>query len=706
MNQEWLIKNVLKHLNSVPDKPIDERDYLSLEEAQRIVDDTVEYIGAHGDNTEYNYINGHRKRLAHSLSMIPKAKGKGESCLDVGSYGYMLFWVKKHLGYEDITGIEWHPDIEDKVIHQALTINDETIEFESHNFDISQSDWALDGSHDTILFFEVLEHINQDPMGVMTQIHSRLKMGGTLVMSVPNAISYKAFKEFLVGMPPWTYWFYEPDLSHEPRHCFEYTPIIFKSIIQATGLRENAFKIIYAYTERDHEAATLEIAKSFGIDDESFGETMIINSTKVSQNITLRFPDVLYSPDGYYRHVFPHLHDRLDKAFACFREATDPQETANKSELKKVHAENTKLHGQIAELLQTCEKHLHRHDELQARINEIESERENVSGELSRNQALVLDLEKQKNEMADRINELLYTCECYLRKENEINTAVHESEKVKDTALNEVHDKSEQAENLSKENTHLRNQIEEIETEKLRIEGELGHTQEVALDLQKQKKEMESRINELLFTCDCYMRKEVEHDTAVKEIENARDAALNEARDTRNWAEKLTTEIEELRGKMNKIESEKTRINNQLEQSQDRARELQKQKNDLEVRVNELLFTCDCYMRKEGDNTSEVKEAEKARDKALREANDTRLWAEQLTMENTDLRGQVNELLFACDCYLQQVNDPARCVQVVREKRFRSALETSKSIARKTPILRTALRPVYQSTKKFIKRRM
>ena len=41
MNQEWLINNVLKHLSSVPDKPLDERDYLYLEEAQRIVDDTV-----------------------------------------------------------------------------------------------------------------------------------------------------------------------------------------------------------------------------------------------------------------------------------------------------------------------------------------------------------------------------------------------------------------------------------------------------------------------------------------------------------------------------------------------------------------------------------------------------------------------------------------------------------------------------------------
>ena len=87
MNQEWLIKDVLKRLDSVPDTPKDNRQYLSLEEAQSIVDHTIDYLGAHGDDTEYTYINGHRKRLAHSLSMIPKAQGSGESCLDVGSYG-------------------------------------------------------------------------------------------------------------------------------------------------------------------------------------------------------------------------------------------------------------------------------------------------------------------------------------------------------------------------------------------------------------------------------------------------------------------------------------------------------------------------------------------------------------------------------------------------------------------------------------------
>ncbi len=520
MNQEWLIQNVLKHLDAVPDTPADDRAYLSLDESQRIVDEAVDYLGKQGDETEYIYIRGHRKRLAHSLSMIPIARQSGESCLDVGSYGYMALWAKKYLGYSNVTGIEWHPNIDDEIIHRTLTLNGESFELRSYNFDISKPEWMIEDSFDTVLFFEVLEHINEDPMGVMERIHERLTPEGTLVMSVPNAISYKAFKEFLVGMPPWTYWFYEPDLSHEPRHCFEYTPIIFKTLIQASGMRENAFRTIYAYTDPEHEQETLEISRSLGIKDESFGETMIINATKTTKSISLRHPDVLYSPDGYYKNVYPHLRDRFVRAITHFKES-NPQQ-------RRVDTD---------------------HD--------------------------------------DQINQLLFTGD----------TQLHKYEK-------------------------LHSQIQQLEATNTQLTSKLQQTQNWAHNLEREKHDLESKVNELLFTCDCCLRKEAEQKSALQQAIEAKLAASDAAH------------------------------------------------------------------------------------AAEQESQHTRTWAEDLAKENADLRGQVNELLFACDCYLQQANDPHKCVQVIRERRFRSVLRISKSFVRKTPVLRTALRPVYRETKKFIKKRM
>jgi 2-polyprenyl-3-methyl-5-hydroxy-6-metoxy-1,4-benzoquinol methylase len=511
MNQEWLIKDVLKRLDTVPDHPGGDRAYLSLDECFRIVDETIDYLGAQGDETEYTYINGHRKRLANSLSMIPIAEGDNQSCLDVGSYGYMALWAHKYLGYHRVIGIEWHPDVTDEVITRTIKLADESFEFQSHNIDITTHDWAIDESFDTVLFFEVLEHINEDPMGVMERIHHRIKPDGTLVMSVPNAISYKSFKEFLVGMPPWTYWFYQPDLAHEPRHCFEYTPIIFKSIVQAAGFSENTFRTIYAYSEQDHEQSTIEIAQSFGISPSSFGETMIINATRSAETITLRYPDVLYSPDGYYKNIYPHLHDRLDKAISAFKD------TKNLSTF---------------------------------------------------------------NQSQEQINELLATCEDQLRQQE----LLHQS--------------------------------------------------------------------------------------------------------------------------FDKAESESAELRSKLNQTTDWANTLQQQNAELEAKVNELLFTCDCFLRKEAERESQTKAKLEDSIREVKLAKDNTVVAENLAKENADLRGQVNELLFACDCYLQQINDPGRCAQVIRERQFRRALRVSKSIARKTPVVRTILRPVYRESKKFIKRRI
>ena len=551
MNQEWLIQRVLNDMDSVPPKPEDDRSYLSHTQAQRIVDETLDYLGAHSKDlqseTEYTYIKGHRKRLAHTLTMIPKAEQENQSCLDVGSYGYMGFWMHKHLGYGRVLGIEWHPDIDDDVIRQDIRVGDDSIEFESYNFDITQEQWPIDEEFDTVLFLEVLEHINQDPMGVMERIHARLKHHGTLVMSVPNAISYKAFHEFLVGMPPWTYWFYEPDLSHEPRHCFEYTPIVFKALIGAAGLQENAFRTIYAYSDPEREAETLEVAQSFGIDVDSFGETMIIHATKTQDHISIRYPDVLYSPDGYYRNIFPQLQQRFRNAVDHYREHTDQSELKHQLEEQIIAKDN-----------QLC--------------------------------TLAAELESSRKDLASA---------------NSLGT------------------------------------------------------------------ELQSQINALLYTCDTELSKQRALEEAIEE----KDKQIAES------------QIE-------------------LQQTQDWAHNLLREKNDLEARVNELLFTCDCYLRKERESEMESKAAYDARDHSLSIVNDTKAWAESLSKENADLTCQVNELLFACDCYLQQINDPQRCIQVVRERRFRSALEASKSVARKTPVLRTALRPVYRSTKKFIKRRM
>ena len=507
MNQQWLIDHVIDSMPRIPTTPSTDRQYLTRDEASAIVDNTLDHLGAFGDETEYTYMRGHRTRLIETLTMIPKADHEHARLLDVGCYGYMAHWAKVHLGYADVVGIEWHPERKESVVTRTLKVQSDEIELRSHNFDISCGEWDIEGRFDTVLFFEVLEHINVDPMGVMEQINRSLQPEGTLVMSVPNAISYKTLKEFLAGMPPWTYWFYQPDLTHEPRHCFEYTPIVFQSLLAASGMQTDAFRTIFAYSSPKNEQGVLGVADVLGFETDELGETMIAHATKTREGVALRHPDVLYSPDGYYKNIYPRLQECLENRIAAVHD--------------HVLAEDQKLASQTIEL-------------------------------------------KESREISEQSN-------------REITES-------------------------------LRRELDELTTD--------------------------------------------------------RDAH-------RSWAH-----------------------------------DLRAKHSDLESQMTQLLFQNDCWMQQEQKLRAEIDQTNKTLQDAETRAASAQSQTDSLAQENADLRAQVDELLFACDCYLQQINDPARCVQVIRQRRFRWALDRSKAIARKTPVARTVLRPMYQNAKRIIKRRM
>ena len=365
MEQKDLVQHALQGLTSTPTGPAPaDGTYLTLEAAQEIVDETIAYVSGQADQELHEYLKGHRKRLAHSLALIPKAKSEASSCLDVGCYGYMAFWAWKYLGYRRVDGIELRPDVADAVILRNIELNGETLELKAYNFDLAAPDWPLRQKYDTVLFFETLEHINTDPMGVMANINHAMAAKGILVMSVPNAVSYKTLKEFLCGMPPWTYWFYHPDLAHEPRHCFEYTPIVFKVLLEAAGFDENYFCTIYAYSDPDSEVDVVDIAESLSLDLTHFGETMIAQVRKADNKVRVRYPDVLYDPTAYYENAYPFIRPILDATIKRFRESAQPQRGRLTDENYSLGEENTKLMAEADRLRAINSELRARNDEL------------------------------------------------------------------------------------------------------------------------------------------------------------------------------------------------------------------------------------------------------------------------------------------------------------------------------------------------------
>jgi 2-polyprenyl-3-methyl-5-hydroxy-6-metoxy-1,4-benzoquinol methylase len=316
MDQQELVRQVLCDLPAVPEVPPKGR-YLTPAEAEAIVADTIEHVAKTGDAREYVYLNGHRRRLIATLTMIPKAETEDATCLDIGCYGCMAFWAWRNLGYSRVTGIEMRPG-EGPVLTRSIEMGGHRLEFPVHNFDIAQPTWPLDGTFDTVLFLETLEHVDRDPSGVMLNVTGRMTRDSTLVASVPNSVSYKTLQEFITGAPPWTYWFFHPDLSHEPRHSFEYTPIFFKIFLRCAGLAELAFRTVCAYVEREAVEDIFEMGAALSVDPRMFGETMIVQASKVADEPLVRYPDCIYDGDRYYRSTFPVLRPRMETARLAF----------------------------------------------------------------------------------------------------------------------------------------------------------------------------------------------------------------------------------------------------------------------------------------------------------------------------------------------------------------------------------------------------
>jgi hypothetical protein len=217
MDEQWLVKHVV--------------DTLSVDEAECIVADTIDYDGQFGDPIASKRLIGHRRRLAVSFSMVPKAEGPDASCLDIGRFGYMPFWAWRYVGYAQIEGVELRPELGAKVSSCSLRVGDDVLSFNIHDFDIASPAWPINRSSDTVIFLKKLERVNINLVGMRLKMAGLMSGESRLLISVQNALSYKVVQKILAGAL----------FRGEPRHCFKRTPIFFKMPLDCAGFKALSF---------------------------------------------------------------------------------------------------------------------------------------------------------------------------------------------------------------------------------------------------------------------------------------------------------------------------------------------------------------------------------------------------------------------------------------------------------------------------------
>jgi SAM-dependent methyltransferase len=157
----------------------------------------------------------------------------------MGAYMQMTPALRYTLGYGYVRGCYYGAP--GRIDHKTVTSESgEVFECDVDHFDAEKHVYPYaDESFDTVMCCELIEHLFEDPMHMMSEINRILKPGGHLVMTTPNAGSLRAISAILLGYHPAFFPAYirprKPDEEAEARHNREYVPMEIQHLLTDSG---------------------------------------------------------------------------------------------------------------------------------------------------------------------------------------------------------------------------------------------------------------------------------------------------------------------------------------------------------------------------------------------------------------------------------------------------------------------------------------
>jgi SAM-dependent methyltransferase len=180
------------------------------------------------------YFEKHLPRLARTLSLVPTGSG---SILELGAYLQLTPFLMDFCGYATVRGAHFGPAgyTDEKVAR----VNGKRIKIDVDLFDAENDPFPYDdGSFETVLVCELIEHLLRDPIRMLLECRRVLVEGGRLLVTTPNTASLTSVARVLHGYSnPQIYSQYSVPTpgSEDIPHVREYTAFELRDTIEAAG---------------------------------------------------------------------------------------------------------------------------------------------------------------------------------------------------------------------------------------------------------------------------------------------------------------------------------------------------------------------------------------------------------------------------------------------------------------------------------------
>ncbi|WP_036286094.1 methyltransferase domain-containing protein [Methylosinus sp. PW1] len=243
---------------------------------------------------ENEYLRGHARRYFHCVRHMPHGKwltdGKNGAALELGTSFVFPFVLKDMFKFGRVDFTDFGQPGE-KSQSRKIPGDWKIREWTSYNVNLEEEPISVhDESYDLVICFEVIEHMEKDPMYMIAEINRILKPNGVLFMTTPNSTSARNVYKILHGYAPHFFMKYSKAATLY-RHNVEYAPHQIKAIVNAGG-----FSVRKMWSEDLFEAPMPEIIdllSALKMPVEYRGDNILVIAEKAGP-VKERYPAEIY----------------------------------------------------------------------------------------------------------------------------------------------------------------------------------------------------------------------------------------------------------------------------------------------------------------------------------------------------------------------------------------------------------------------------